>query len=96
MVDEETRVIPYEAAQKIVGSVMEEEHLHEANRRILTVYDVNGRELCWFDHDEVMAEVDPKTKEAAVEHIMRHIPEWAAEHLLAALGPRCSGKSQED
>ena len=86
MVDEEIRFVPYEVAQKIVGAVMEEEHIEEADRRILTVYDINGHELCWFDHDEVMAEVEPKTKEAAVEHIMRHIPDWAAEQVRAAMG----------
>lgn len=92
MADEEVRFVPYAVAQKVVGAVMEEEHIEEADRRILTVYDVNGRELCWFDHDEIMAEVNPKTQEAAVEHIMHHIPDWAVEQVLASLGKGCAGK----
>jgi len=85
MSDAELEFVPVEVAEKIVGSVMEEEHPHDLDRRILSVYDLNGRQLCWFDHDEIMAEVDPKTKEAAVEHIKRHIPKWAVENLLAGL-----------
>ncbi len=85
MVEETTQFIPYEVAQKIVGAVQEEEHVHDLNHRILTVYDLDNRELCWFDHDEIMAEVEPKTKEAAVEHIMHHIPKWAVEAVLEAM-----------
>lgn len=86
--DTGVKFIPYELAKKIVGSVMEEEHIHEPNRRILTVYDINKRELCWFDAEEILAEVDPEIrnkdeiKEAAVELIMHQIPEWAVEDLL--------------
>lgn len=88
MAEEEVKFIPYEVAKKIIGSVMEEEHLHEANRRILTVYDINHKELCWFDAEEILAEVDPSIKgkeaiqEAAVEKIMHQIPEWAVADLL--------------
>ena len=90
---EEVKCIPYELAVEIVGNVMEEEHLHEPDRRILTVYDKNGRELCWYDADEIMAEigatkVDDETKAAAVEHILRQIPEWAVEDLLRDLGKK--------
>ena len=53
----EPRYIPYEVALKIVGAVMEEEHLYEPERRILTVYDIQDRELCWFDAEEIMAEL---------------------------------------
>lgn len=96
MVDEKPRFVPYEVAQKIVGAVMEEEHIEYADRRILTVYDVHGRELCWFDHDEVMAEIDHKSQEEAVEHIMHHIPDWAAEQVIASLGKGCPGKKEID
>ena len=41
---------------------MEEEHLHESNRRILTVYSINGKELCWFDAQEILAEGRDITK----------------------------------
>ncbi|MFU8819463.1 MAG: hypothetical protein ACNA74_07065 [Desulfurivibrio sp.] len=83
---EETRFVPYEVALKIVGAVMEEEHLREPERRILTVYDIENRELCWFDAEEIMAELAqqdgglPKkadeVKAKAVELILRQIPVW--------------------
>ena len=61
---EEVSYLSYVQAKKMVGNVIEEEHLHEANRRILTVYDLKGKELCWFDAEEVMAEIgiDPNKK----------------------------------
>lgn len=81
---EEVSFIPYELALEIVGNVIEEEHLHDPNRRILTVYDKRGRELCWYDADEIMAEIGAAketddAKKAAVELIMHQIPEWAVE-----------------
>lgn len=82
---EEVKFISYELASKIVGSVMEEEHLHDPDRQILTVYDINQKELCWFDVAEIMAEVNPKTKEAAVELIMHQIPEWAVSDELKGI-----------
>ena len=87
---ENVTFLPYEQAKKLVGNVIEEEHIREINRRILTVYDLQGKELCWFDAEEVMAEVgfDPSKKMseqkkeelkiAAVEHILHHIPDWVA------------------
>ena len=89
---EEIKFVPYEVAQKIVGEIVDEEHLHEANRRIMTVYDVDGRELCWFDTEEIMAELGitkPDTDEAkaaAVEHAFKHIPVWAVEEVLKSMG----------
>jgi hypothetical protein len=90
----EIEFIPYELAKKIVGAVMEEEHLHEPGRRILTVYDIRENELCWFDADDIMMEVAqqeggvPKKqddlKAAAVELIMHKIPEWAVQEALKA------------
>lgn len=84
--------IPYEVAMQIVGNVVEEEHLHEQDRRILTVYDKNANELCWFDAKDVLAEAQPdnpkdqdSVKMAAVEVVMRQIPKWAVEDLLAKL-----------
>lgn len=88
MADEDVKFVPYEFAKKIVGAVMEEEHLHELNRRILTVYDVNQKEMCWFDAEEIIAEIEnpPKNKDdlkaAAVELIMHKIPEWAVDEVL--------------
>ncbi|MEW6220794.1 MAG: hypothetical protein AB1634_14855 [Thermodesulfobacteriota bacterium] len=82
---EETRFIPYELAARIVGNIVEEEHVHEDNRRIFTVYDKNGRELCWFDWASTIAEAKPATVEGAKDLIMRSIPEWAVDDLLAAV-----------
>jgi len=84
---EEVKFVPYEVAVQIVGNVIEEEHLHETNRRILTVYDKAGRELCWYDAEEILAEVGPQSdaearKSAAVERIMHQIPVWAVENIL--------------
>ena len=87
---EEAKFIPYETAIKIVGNVIEEEHIHEENRRILTVYDKQGEELCWYDAEEIMAEAgqggsineSDEAKQAAVAIILRQIPDWAAENAL--------------
>lgn len=79
---EETKFVPYELAQRIVGNIVEEEHLQEDNRRIFTVYDKQGRELCWFDWAETIAEAKPQTVDGARELIMRSIPEWAVDDLL--------------
>ena len=73
---ENNEFVPYEIAKEIVGNVIEEEHLHELNRRILTVYDKSGRELCWYDAEDVLNEVRSSGKRgddlkvAAVEHIL--------------------------
>jgi len=66
------------------GQREEEEHLHENNRRIFTVYDKNGKEICWFDWEQTIAEANPATVEGAVDLIMRSIPEWAVDALLIA------------
>lgn len=85
MSEEAAGVLPYEIAQKIVGNVIEEEHLHDPDRRILTVYDKKGKELCWFDAEDILAEVNIASKKAedikiaAVEHILRSLPEWVLE-----------------
>jgi hypothetical protein len=90
-VSEEVKFVPYEVARKIVGEIVDEEHLHEADRRIMTVYDVDGRELCWFDTDEIMSELGitkpdkDEAKEAAVEYAFNHIPVWAVEGVLKDL-----------
>ncbi|HIJ77768.1 MAG: hypothetical protein OEY01_00490 [Desulfobulbaceae bacterium] len=92
---EEVKCISFELAQKIVGAVMEEEHLHDSNRRVLTVYDIKDREICWYDAEDIMRELaeteggipkkEDELKAKAVEHIMHQIPEWAVEDLLAEI-----------
>ncbi len=88
-ISEEPSFIPYEVALKVVGAVMEEEHLQDPQRRILTVYDIEDREICWFDAEEIMAELAqqdgglPKkadeVKAKAVELILHQIPVWAVK-----------------
>lgn len=86
---EDIEYLAYEEAKKIIGNVVEEEHLHELNRRVLTVYDLGGKELCWFDAEAVIEDLGTRKvkkklndqeveneKIAAVEYIMRRIPSW--------------------
>jgi len=81
--DEEIRFLPYEEAVRIVAAIQEEEDIHEANRRILTVYNHDDKEICWFDFDEVMRDAAPgskaQEKEMVQDYILRHIPEWARD-----------------
>lgn len=88
---EETKFVPYEVARKIVSEIVDEEHLHDPDRRVLTVYGVGGKELCWFDTAEIMADLGiakPDTEEAkaaAVDYAFKHIPVWAVEEILNGL-----------
>jgi hypothetical protein len=99
---EETKFIPYEVALKIVGNVIEEEHIHEPDRRILTVYDKQGNELCWYDAEEILAEArpdNPKDKDsikmAAVEVIMHQIPVWVMEDVLKRMEQQAKQDKKE-
>jgi DNA-directed RNA polymerase subunit F len=92
-VSEEEKYVPVEVARKLISEIVDEEHLHEANRRVLTVYGPKGRELCWFDAEDVMKEIgaaraDEKSKEAAVEYIFHHLPLWAVEDIIKEMGGR--------
>ena len=75
---EEPQFIPYEEAKKIVAEVVEMEHPTEDGKRIFNVYDHNGQSICWFDADEVEAEVDAEEFKEIEEHILHFIPDWAA------------------
>lgn len=79
----EIKFLSYEQAIKIVAAIQEEEDIERANKRILTVYNHDDKELCWFDYDEVVAEVsvDGKRpgKEAVQDYILRRIPDWALD-----------------
>ena len=75
---EEPQFIPYEEAKKIVAEVIEMEHPTEEGKRIFNVYDHKGQSICWFDADEVEAEVDAREFEDIEEHILHFIPDWAA------------------
>jgi len=85
MSDQQPVYLPYDQALKTVGAIQEEEHPHELNRRIFTVYDVNGKEVCWFDAEETIAivapgKVNPKKAEVqplVEDYILNHIPDWS-------------------
>ena len=75
---EEPRFISYEEAKKIVAEVVEMEHPTEEGKRIFNVYNHRGESICWFDAEEVEAEVDAAEFKEIEEHILHFIPEWAA------------------
>lgn len=83
MSGEEPKFISYEEAVRLVGAIQEEEDVEEANKRILMVYSKDDKELCWFDFDEVMAEVGTVAtedkKEAVQNYILHRIPDWVFE-----------------
>ena len=57
MPDQQISYLPYAQALKMVGAIQEEEHPHEPNRRIFTVYDKSGKEVCWFDAEDTIAKI---------------------------------------
>jgi hypothetical protein len=68
----------------LVAAIQEEEDLDDPNRRILTVYSKQDKELCWFDFEEVMRDAgvqknDQGAKEKVTEYIMHHLPDWVLE-----------------
>jgi len=83
MSDSEIKFLSYEEALKIVAAIQEEEDIENLDKRILTVYNYEDNEVCWFDYDSVVAEVktdDKKpSKEAVQNYILHHIPDWAKE-----------------
>ncbi len=83
MSDQEIKFLSREQAVQIVGAIQEEEDIHQPDRRILTVYTHDNKEICWFDFEELMEEVAdvPKgeKKEAVQEFILTHLPDWALD-----------------
>ncbi len=83
MSDEAMEFLSYDEALKIVAAIQEEEDIHDKNRRVLTVYNYDDREICWFDFDEVMAAVGEvpagERKQSVQDYILKHIPTWALE-----------------
>ena len=75
--------LPYEEAVKLVAAIQEEEDVHQPDHRILTVYNHEDRELCWFDFDEVMAAVatagKSDEKEAVSDYVLHHLPDWVLD-----------------
>ena len=74
---DEPRFIPYEEAKKIVADVVEMEHPHKNGKRVFYVYNQAGEPICWFDADDVEAEIDAEEFDEIKEHILHFIPEWA-------------------
>ncbi|OGQ96088.1 MAG: hypothetical protein A2521_13355 [Deltaproteobacteria bacterium RIFOXYD12_FULL_57_12] len=83
----DAKFLPFETALQLVGAIQEEEHIHEPERRIFTVYDKSNRELCWFDAAETIAAAAPDYKTQKKEkvqplvetYILNHIPDWVLE-----------------
>ncbi|MFC1831661.1 hypothetical protein ACFL0S_06535 [Thermodesulfobacteriota bacterium] len=83
MSDQKIEFLPYEEAVKIVAAIQEEEDIHQDNRRILTVYNHEDKEICWFDFIEVMEAVGEveagQRKESVQNYILNRIPIWARD-----------------
>ena len=83
MSDQKIEFLPYEEAVKIVAAIQEEEDIHQDNRRILTVYNHEDKEICWFDFLEVMEAVGEveagQRKESVQNYILNRIPSWARD-----------------
>lgn len=83
MSEEHIKFLSYEQAIGIVAAIQEEEDLDDPTRRVLTVYNHDDKEICWFDFDETMKAVGNVEKsqlqEAVQGYILNHIPDWALE-----------------
>ena len=83
MDQEEMQFLSLAEAVGLVGAIQEEEDISRVNKRILTVYSKDDVELCWFDFDDVCAEIGPVSKEdekeATQNYILARIPTWVNE-----------------
>ncbi|PHR29030.1 MAG: hypothetical protein COA36_04945 [Desulfotalea sp.] len=70
-------------AGRLIGAIQEEEDIDVVNKRILTVYSKDNKELCWFDFDEVMTDVgaveEGDRMDAVRGYIIQRIPSWVKE-----------------
>lgn len=80
---EEIKFLPRQEAAQLVGAIQEEEDIHNQDRQILTVYNKEDREVCWFDFEELEKAVGDVPKDQKQEmirdYILKHIPEWARD-----------------
>ncbi len=80
MSEENVRFLSFQEAIGRVAAIQEEEDIHNPGRRILTVYNHDDIEICWFDYDELIEAVGPvakgELKEAVQTYILHHIPDW--------------------
>jgi hypothetical protein len=83
MNNDEIKFLSIAEAGKLVGAIQEEEDIEVQDRRILTVYSKDNKELCWFDYEEVMKDVGNveagERKEAVQAYILQRIPSWVNE-----------------
>lgn len=83
MSENEVEFLSREEALKIVAAIQEEEDIHRVDKRILTVYNYDDKEVCWFDYDETIEAVKElghsPGKESVQDYILDHIPSWALE-----------------
>lgn len=71
------KFISYEEAKEFVGDILEMEHPHKNGERVFNVYNRAGKIVCWFDADEVEAEIEAEEFEEIKDHILHFIPDWA-------------------
>lgn len=80
---EDVKYLSLQDAIQLVGAIQEEENIREQDKRILTVYNKDNRELCWFDFEELEKAVGdvPKEqrKEMVEDYVLKHIPDWALD-----------------
>ncbi|CAG36413.1 hypothetical protein [Desulfotalea psychrophila] len=83
MSEEEIAFLSLAEAVALVGAIQEEEDISEKDKRILTVYSADDRELCWFDFAEVLEDLGAVSKEdekeAVQNYVLARIPAWARE-----------------
>ena len=83
MSDSEISFLPYTEAAELVAAIQEEEDVRRPNHRILTVYNNDDKELCWYDFEEVLAAVGEvpreNLKEAVQDYVLHHLPDWAKD-----------------
>ena len=80
---EEVKFLSFQEARQLVAAIQEEENIHRNDRRILTVYNHDNRELCWFDFEELAEAVgdvpEDQRIEAYQDYVLKHIPDWALD-----------------
>ena len=83
MSEEEICFLSFEEASRIVAAIQEEEDIEDPDHRIFTVYSKEDRELCWFDYDEIISDVNPgkgdDAREMVTNYILHRIPDWVLD-----------------
>lgn len=83
MSEDQVKFLSFQEAMRVVAAIQEEEDINNPDKRVLTVYNHDDKELCWFDYDELIEEVGPvgkgELKEAVQNYILNHIPDWALD-----------------